>query len=780
MKHDSDGRFFRDISLDDLSPSPVSPPPGMKRSVTARRLALVGCFRPRQCGIATFTADTYDHLRAARADLAIDIYAMRSRTDPDMGSEVALAIDEQAPADYRTAAEAINASGAQVVWLQHEFGIFGGAAGEMIFELVDRIAAPLIVTLHTVLAEPNADQRRIMDRLVARACKLVVMSDYGRETLRDVYGASADQIVHIEHGTPDRPFVDIAPLREALGIADRPVISTFGLIGPGKGLEAAIRALPAIVAQYPDILYRIVGATHPNLVASEGEAYRESLERLAESLGVADNIAWENRFLDTEELLDQIELCDIYLAPYPNLQQITSGTLAYAVALGRAVVSTPFVHARELLADDVGILLPGTDSEAIAEAVLLLLAVPEERRAFQRRAYARGRRTAWKVIARACATLVDSVAVPEFAAGTRRMPTIEGAWALCDDVGMLQHSIHLVPDRRHGYCIDDNARALMLVHRLPARAQELAQSRALSFASFLQHGWNPDRGVFRNFMGYDRRWLEDEGSEDSNGRTLWALGHAAAHDASPAMRDWAADLFDLAAPMAERFQSPRAIAFALLGADARLAHEPANARARAIVERGGAFLCALWKSARRPGWDWFEAGLSYDNARLAEALIRAGQRLRSLPLEEAGLAALDWLADFQTAPEGHFRPVGSDSFDRPQESLPFDQQPLEAWATIDACATAYDATRGKIWRARAKTAYAWFLGRNDRGIALADPKSGRCLDGLTPRGVNRNSGAESVLAYQIASRTMATIFWRDAVPETPARTLTASVPALAG
>ncbi|RYD43098.1 MAG: glycosyltransferase, partial [Sphingomonadales bacterium] len=410
MKHDSDGRFFRDISLDDLSPSSVSPPPGMKRSVPASRLALVGCFRPRQCGIATFTADTYDHLRAARADLAIDIYAMRSRTDPEMGSEVALAIDEQAPTDYRAAAEAINASGAQLVWLQHEFGIFGGAAGEMIFELVDRIAAPLIVTLHTILAEPNADQRRVMDRLVARASKLVVMSDYGRETLRDVYGASADQIVHIEHGTPDRPFVDIAPLRETLGIADRPVISTFGLIGPGKGLEAAIRSLPAIVAQYPDILYRIVGATHPNLVASEGEAYRESLERLAESLGVADNIAWENRFLDTEELLGQIELCDIYLAPYPNLQQITSGTLAYAVALGRAVVSTPFVHARELLADDVGILLPGTESEAIAEAVLLLLAVPEERRAFQRRAYARGRRTAWKVIARACATLVDSVA----------------------------------------------------------------------------------------------------------------------------------------------------------------------------------------------------------------------------------------------------------------------------------------------------------------------------------------------------------------------------------
>lgn len=780
MKHDNDGGFFRDMSFEDLS-SPDASHYARHASLAPRqpRLALIGCFRPRQCGIATFTADTYDHLRTARSDLQIDIYAMRSRTDRALDGHVALAINEQDPAQYRAAAEAINASRAQSVWLQHEFGIFGGTAGEMIFELVDRLAAPLIVTLHTVLAEPSADQRRVMERLVARASKLVVMSDYGRATLLDVYGASSDQIVHIEHGTPDRPFVDIAPLRESLGIADRPVISTFGLIGPGKGLEAAIRALPAIVTQYPNILYRIVGATHPNLVAAEGEAYRESLEQLAQSLGVTGHIVWENRFLDTDELLDQIELCDIYLAPYPNLQQITSGTLAYAVALGRAVVSTPFVHARELLAEDVGILLPGADSEAIAEAVLLLLAVPEERRAFQRRAYERGRRTAWSVIARECAGVIDSVALPEPLAASHRMPGIEGAWALCDDVGMLQHSIHLVPDRRHGYCIDDNARALMLVHRMPPRAQELAQSRALSFASFLQHGWNPDRGMFRNFMGYDRRWLEEVGSEDSNGRTLWALGHAAAHAASPAMRDWAAGLFDLAAPMAERFKSPRAVAFAVLGADARLAHEPSDARASALVERGGAFLGALWKAARRPGWDWFEAGLAYDNARLAEALIRAGQRLRSLPLEEAGFAALDWLADFQTAPEGHFRPVGSDSFDRLGENLPFDQQPLEAWATIDACATAFDATGGKTWRAHAETAYAWFLGNNDRGIALGDPRSGRCLDGLTPRGVNRNSGAESVLAYQLASRTMAETFWREAVPEVAVRSFSA-VPALAG
>lgn len=775
MKHDSEARFFRDISSDDMSVS-LTLPAHADEAPTAKRgnrIALIGCFRPRQCGIATFTADIYDHMRAERPDLAIDVYAMRSRTDPPLDAVTLCAIDEQDAASYLAAAEAINASEVSAVWLQHEFGIFGGRAGEMILALIDRIAAPLIVTLHTVLAEPSPEQRRVMDRLVARASKLVVMSEFGRATLRDVYGAGPEQIVHIEHGTPDRPFIDIAPLRATLGIADRPVLSTFGLIGPGKGLEAAIRALPTIAAQYPDILYRIVGATHPTLIAAEGEAYREGLEQLAESLGVANNIAWDNRFLDIEELLDQIELCDIYLAPYPNLNQITSGTLAYAVALGRAVVSTPFVHARELLADDVGILLAGTDSEAIAEAVLLLLAVPDERRALQRRAYQRGRRTAWNVIARACAALVDAVAVEGNPVRTRRAPSLSGVWSICDDVGMLQHSVHLVPDRAHGYCIDDNARALMLVHSLPARAQEDAAPHARAFASFLQHGWNEERGVFRNFMSYDRRWLEEAGSEDSNGRTLWALGHAAAHAVSPAMRDWAVALFDRSLKMADRFKSPRAIAFALMGADARLEFSE-NAAARAFVERGGAFLGALWKSARRPGWDWFEAGVAYDNARLAEALICAGRRLPSLPLEEAGLAALDWLATFQTAPAGHFRPVGSDSFARPGESLPFDQQPLEAWATIAACGTAYKVIGSRIWRDHAETAYAWFLGANDRGIALGDLASGRCLDGLNPQGANRNSGAESVLAFHLAHLRMAQIFWAE--PAAHAATKPVSAP----
>ncbi len=755
MKFDSEDSFCTRSGQEDNHPAATSPP----RS--RRRVALVGCFRPRLCGIATFTADSYDYLKHQRPDLDIDIYAMRTAARDADDPDVRLAIDEQDSASYRQAADAINASGADVVWLQHEFGIFGGVAGELVFELIDRIAAPVVVTLHTVLAEPGDEQRRVMTRLVAHASRLVVMSEFGRRTLIEVYGADPDQIAHIEHGTPDRPLREASHLRTELGIGNRPVLSTFGLLGSGKGLETAIRALPAIASQFPDVLYRIVGATHPNLIAAEGEAYRESLVALAESLGVAGNIAWDNRFLGIEDLLDQIELCDVYIAPYPNLAQVTSGTLAYAVALGRPVVSTPFVHARELLADDVGILVPPCDSDAIAEAVRLLLSVPEERRAIGARAYARGRRTTWPEIAKQCGAVLDAAMVKlSRARQIRSTPNPAGIRAMCDDVGMLQHGIGIVPDRNHGYCLDDNVRALMYMNnaRAPSEADEL---KSLRFASFIQHAWNPDATAFRNFMGYDRRWIEDIGSEDSNGRTLWALGHTAARAQSAELRAWARDWFERAALMADRFKSPRALAFALLGADELLAHDPDHATARAIVERGGAFLHALWKSARRPEWDWFEPILAYDNARLAEALLRAGRRLPSLPLEEAGLAALDWICARQTSLEGRFRPVGCEGFGRPGTILAYDQQPLEAWATIEACGIAHVLTGNDIWRARAEAAWRWYLGENDRGKPLGDPATGRCRDGITARGLNLNVGAESLLAYHLSHQAMTRFFWRE-------------------
>ncbi|MCL6250797.1 glycosyltransferase family 4 protein [Altererythrobacter sp. KTW20L] len=760
MKHDADDRHLRDFPQDEevFHTALGHPLPGIFEPRLDRHLAMVGCFRPRQCGIATFTADSYDHLLAAVPGMKVDIYAMRSAPDQPGDAAMAMAIDEQDRATYRTAADAINRSGAAAVWLQHEFGIFGGEAGDLVLDLVDRVAAPLIVTFHTILAQPSAPQRRVVKRLVARASRLVVMSGFGRDTLVSVYGADPARIALIEHGTPDRPYVERSPLRDGLGIGNRPVLSTFGLIGQGKGLEAAIRALPAVAERHPDVLYRIVGATHPNLIAHEGEAYRRSLEDLAESLGVAGNIAWENRFLDLPELLDQIELCDIYLAPYPNLAQITSGTLAYAVALGRAVVSTPFVHARELLADGVGVLLPDTDSQAIADAVLKLLADPGELSALRRRAYQRGRQTAWPTVAGEFARVLraavgDGRPVP----ATRAAPPLHAVRAMSDAVGMLQHACGIVPDRAHGYCIDDNARALMLEVALGSSRH--SPNHGLSYASFVQHAWNPDKRRFRNFMGYDRRWLEDEGSEDSNGRALWALGWCAGRASSPDLAVWALGWFDRTRFMAAEFTSPRSIAFAMLGAAEVLTRHSGNDGARAMLADGSDALLGCWHASSTEGWQWFEAGLAYDNARLPQALIRVGEVLGKPDYTRTGLAGLDWLCRQQTGSRGQFRPVGSEGFALAGETLPFDQQPLEAWATIDACGAAFRATEDAVWSSRAESAWRWFHGDNDRSLALVDGATGLCRDGLTPHGVNANTGAESLLAFHLAYVEMNALFW---------------------
>jgi len=732
----------------------------------ARRLALIGGFAPRKCGIATFTTDVFEQLGLHHPEIAVDLHVVDSSTESHAYPQARSVIRADEAEDYRTAARRINEDAVDAVWLQHEYGIFGGQSGAMVLELVDRVAAPLIVTLHTVLAQPSVQQRAVLDHILARASGVMVMSEHGRDVLAQVYGVDPARVTVIAHGAPDRPFGRTAEFKERAGLAGKNVIMTFGLLGQGKGLETAIEALPAIVAAHPDTVYRIVGATHPNLVAAEGEAYRESLMDLARDLGVADHMEWDNRFLETGELLDQLEACDIYLTPYPNLQQSTSGTLSYAVALGKAVVSTPYLHASELLADGVGSLVPPRSAQALADAVNALLGDAQALDTMQRRAYARGRETIWPRFAASCAQLVDTVAstAPQQAPLTAT-PGASGVWAMCDSTGMLQHGIGAVPDRRHGYCLDDNVRALMLMGVADGIPLADRQRWATVFASFVQHAWNPDKGRFRNFMAFDRSWCEDVGSEDSNGRALWVLGHAVAHAPDPGLKAWARQWYDVVLEPLGRVEYPRSIAFAVLGAAQVLAVEPDHRPSRAVVERGGALLHALLAQGRRPDWAWFEAMLGYDNPRLPEALIRAGHLMNRRDWLESGFESLEFIVAQQTTVTGQFRAIGSETFTPPHavsyEAKPFDQQPLEAWAAVEACAAAWHASAGHeddealehrrdLWRAHAQAAYRWFLGGNDRGIALGDLATGRCRDGITPRGVNANCGAESILAFQLA------------------------------
>jgi len=729
-----------------------------------KQLAVIGNALPRRCGLATFTTDTVDALRKRFPAMRVDHYAMDDRTGVAYPEGITtIAVDD--PAAYRETAGLIEASGAEAIWLQHEFGIFGGDAGSFILGLLERSTLPLVVTLHTILDQPSDSERQVFVKLLTRAAHLIVMAERGRAILREVYGIAETMISIIPHGAPDRAYVEPDAVKARFGLDGRKVVMTFGLLSPNKGVQYMIEAMPQIIAEVSDASYIVIGATHPNLVRAEGEAYRESLIGRAAALGVADRIRLVDTFVQKEELLDWLEACDVYVSSPLNLAQVTSGTLSYAVALGKPVVSTPYVHASEILGDGTGVLVPPRDADALATAVSHLLSDHPARAVMAARAYAAGREMLWpRVIERAVAIIEQTLAparrtfLPRQPRSAVLAPDLAALRGMTDATGMFQHGIYSVPDRNHGYCIDDNARALILVCTAPDAAGDDLDRLSTIYASFIQHAWNPDLRLFRNFMCFDRSWCEEGGSEDSNGRTLWSLGCAAAEGRTRSMRDWALHLFDRSAPLASRLGSPRARAFAALGAAQLLSVVPSHELSREILESTGDLLQQLLAVSRRPSWTWFEEVLAYDNARLPEALIRAGCALRRPELTNQGIETLDWLNTMQTSSNACFQPVGTDSFGRRHaKPLPFDQQPLEAQATIDACRAAYAATGETRWVDAAHWAYRWFTGDNLLGLPLASPQDGGCYDGLMPHGLNRNQGAESILALQLANVAISTL-----------------------
>lgn len=726
-------------------------------------IAVLGNALPRRCGLATYTSHSVAALREAFPDLKVDHYAMDDGQGIAYGPDVAMTITAGDVSAYVRAAAAIRRSGAQLLWIHHEFGIFGGPAGRHLLALLEHLDLPVVVTLHTLLSHPDPDQARVMQSLLAASDRLIVMAREGVRMLTDLYQVDPRIVRMIPHGAPDRPLRDSGALKAKLDLGDGPIVLTFGLLSPGKGIETAIQALPPVVARQPDLRYLIVGATHPALVRDQGEAYRESLAALAARLGMGEHVRFVDRFLEDDDLLDHLQAADIYLTPYAGEEQITSGTLAYALALGRPVVSTPYVHAREALANGIGTLVPFGDVAAMSAALTELLDDPDRLAGQARCVWRAARPTIWTRNARAVMDVMNDaktsrpVALPEQRkTGDPFLVRLGGIAAMTDGVGIIQHSVHGVPDRRYGYCIDDNARALKLLCETRAGDPAARLHLVRIYAAFLEHAWNEEAGRFRNFMGFDRRWLEAAGSEDSNGRTLWALGQAmrvAPHDF---LRRWAAGLFERALPLAEQIHSPRAMAFAMLGVSAAVAADPGHERGRLLLRRSAEAFSRLLDQAQRPDWSWFEIVLSYDNARLPQAMIEAGRVLDDEAVVATGLATLRWLMGQQQAPAGHFRPVGTESFGKPfAPPAAFDQQPLEAAATIDACLSAFRADGDAGWVEAAERAFTWFEGDNDLGLPLASEDGAFCYDGLTPQGVNLNLGAESILAMQMARQAMA-------------------------
>lgn len=733
-------------------------PPGDGRSILTRT-AIIGNFPPRQCGLATFTRDMYACLHKALLGARWDVIAMNDPGNTyDYPPEVTKQIPQNEAEAYIRLADELNASGTQVLFVQHEFGIFGGPSGAYLLDLLDRLHMPVVTTLHTILEKPNDEQRRVMDGLIRVSATLVTMARKGAEILKRVYGVPESKIAIVPHGAPSRPLGDTTEFKAHHGLTGRKVLTTFGLLSPNKGIETVIAALPEIVKGTPDLTYLIVGATHPHLIRNEGEKYRDSLKAMARELGVEDHIRFVNKFMSDNDLIDILQATDVYVTPYLTETQITSGTLSYALALGRPVVSTPYWHAQEALAGGIGIICPFHDTAAFAKAISGLMESDKTREAMSRRAYMYGLSSRWSAVAAAyVARAEDDVKagrqiVEKVRSFLAPRPSWEAVIRMSDDTGMYQHGKYRMPDRAHGYCTDDNCRALGLAARQSRLGRLDAQQLRLAYtyAGFVNHAWNPDNGRFRNFMSFGREWLDDGGSNDCCARTFEALIDVARSDLPADLRQWATELAQRVLPHVTEWTSMRSRAVVLKSLIRAFGVIGQPQEVQVSIRVLARALSCYYQENARPEHLWFEDDLSYDNARLSDGLILAGQFLSDRDILNAGLASLKWLMQRQTVPvKGCFLPVPTSRFKDDGEVHPlYDQQPLEVLASIEACLTAWRVTGEPEWRDEGLRAWAWFEGENSQGITPITPDGG-CFDGLTPHGCNQNQGAESILASHL-------------------------------
>jgi glycosyltransferase involved in cell wall biosynthesis len=739
--------------------------------VEERRIACVGTYPPRQCGIATFTQDICNAIET-ESDVGhhCHIIAINDLADGySYPASVRFEVRQQQPADYRLAADFVNIRNCEVMLVQHEYGIFGGDCGEQLLGLLRNVRMPVVTTMHTVLSEPSPQMRKVTAAIIEKSDRIVVMSNRAVEILCDVYDLAEDKVRMIPHGIPDLSFVDTSFYKDHFGVEGRTVLLTFGLLSPGKGIEYMIRALPELVEKNPELVYVVLGATHPHVLRDRGEEYRHQLQHLAEDLGVLDHVMFINRYVELDELCKFLMASDIYVTPSLGEQQIASGTLAYALGAGKPVVATPYVYAKELLSEGRGRLVPFRDSDAIAREVGWLLDNEQEQQAIRKRAYLYSRKAIWSEVARSYLNLFDEV-THEPSIATRRQPAYHDGpisplhavpevnfaalRAMTDNVGILQHAQFTTPDRNHGYCTDDNSRALVVA----LQSYELTQDHTMlqlaqTYLSFLLHAFNPSAGRFRNFMGYDRHWQEEIGSEDSHARALWGLGCAVALARNDGMRALALDLFDRALHSTDKFTSPRAWAFALVGVHAYLSRYRGDSESRRIGEDLANRLYEQFVANEKEDWPWPEDTLTYSCGKLPHAMLLAGQWMQHEGMIDIGLRSLDWLLKIQTGVDGHLSLIGNRGWlTRGGTKAPFDQQPVEAHAMLEACLEAHSVTKDHRWFTEARRCFDWYLGRNELGRSIYNYETGGCRDGLHEEGVNENEGAESTLAWLLSLR----------------------------
>jgi glycosyltransferase involved in cell wall biosynthesis len=718
------------------------------------QIGFVSTYPPMKCGIATFTRDLRDHLVAAPAKASV---IALSGVEPDLKypAEVVHVVSHDNPSSYVSAAGHFQQMGSHVISLQHEYGIFGGPCGSYILHLLRSTTIPVVTTLHTVLASPTPTQRQVLSEVLRLSSRVVVPTPGALSTLQAQFGTPDHKLSVIPHGVADLPFT-CPPNRESVPeLNGKIVLLTMGLLSPSKGIETAIGALPTILCRFPETVYVVQGITHPKVHRQFGESYRRSLETLTRELGVDSNVMFVNRYLSGDELAALVAAADVYISPHKNQDQTCSGTLAYAISAGKSVISTPYAYAREVLSDGGAFCRMG-DADDLAREVIEVLSDDQLRSQRAKKAYLIGRQMVWSKVASEYAALFETVAASTAvepgctATRSRLLPqfTVHHLTRLTDDTGIAQHAIFTVSNRSEGFSTDDNARALMLAVEMEAGFPEVSAKLASTYLAFLWHAFNRRSHRMRNFLTYNRQWLEEAGSEECHGRTLWCLGHVVAHSNDPALRGSASQLFLEAVPASLRFTSLRAISFAIIGLVEFLRMNPSQSELASNAADLSDRLAQHYLRCSSPEWPWFEDCVTYFNARLPEALLRFGSAASRKDLIDLGLKSLDWLVSIQTSADGFFDPVGNKGFYRRGETRArFDQQPIEAHATIDACLAALQVTGESRWKESACRAFNWFLGWNALGLPVYDGDSGGCRDGLGEGGLNQNQGAESTLAF---------------------------------
>jgi glycosyltransferase involved in cell wall biosynthesis len=737
------------------------------------RVALVSTYPPRQCGIATFSSDLFEALRAAPKIRQVDVIAISNSADFKVKRPVVDVIDQGARDDYHRAARTVNRSEIDVVLIEHEFGIFGGADGEYLLSFVGDLSIPYVITLHTVLSAPSENQDRVLRTLCAGAASVLVFTNDAREIILSQNVADPSRVAVVPHGAPTK-ITALAEREEApVPIAvwepgqkqrqtteGRFVVTSFGLLSEGKGLECAIEAIKEVAVEHPEVLFMIAGATHPEIVRREGESYRLQLTQKVRELGLGEQVIFDDRFLSIDELARTLGATDLFLTPYRGLEQTVSGALTFAVAAGLPVVSTPYRYALDLLKDGAGTIIPVDDAGALAAAITELIETPKKLKKMRAAAKIAGAPLSWPSVGRETAVILrraahGPIAAYEPAIKLLRLPPLklDHLSTMIDDTGIVQHAIGSIPNRISGYCVDDVARLAQVAHQLFVRTSDVTWRISLSRSiAFLLHASDAGSGhELFNFMTFDRKWIGHAHHGDHYGRTIWALGELVSGTLPPSIEVPVAQMLDtMSHHMAITTASPRTSAFALLGL-ARSSTAERRERNRGIVTTLATGLVELYDQHHLEGWEWFEPMLTYDNARLPQALLRAGDHLGRQDLMELGLRTLAWLGD-RCGLEGEIVQLPGNRWQQAGDAFETqgDEQPLDAAALVEAEIDAYKITGDTDHAKRATAAFEWFLGRNHLGLPLYDASTGGCRDGLSSEVVSLNEGAESTLAYLTA------------------------------